>query len=116
MPLFQFRCPDLEDDNTTVHNCKNSSVQAFEIDVFRFEEAGDRLFFFCDVIVCFAGVSRSTCNDHCEACSADERRRRSAESYDKGSALYNLKIGPFQIRDAAAQKEQGIEMFLCLAL
>jgi len=101
-------CPDLKDDNTTVHNCKNSSVQAFEIDVFLFEGAGNRLYFFCDVIVCFAGVSRSTCNDHCEACSANERRRRSAESYDKGSAPYNLKIGPFQIRDAAAQKEQDI--------
>jgi len=101
-------CPDLEDDNTTVHNCRNSSVQAFEVDVFRFEDAGNRIYFYCDVIVCFAGVSRSICNDHCEACSVNARRRRAEDSYDKGSSPYYLKIGPFQIQKATTQKEQDI--------
>lgn len=99
-------CPDLRDDNTTVHNCRNSSVQSFEIGVFRFEGAGNRIYFHCDVIVCFAGVSSSICNDRCEACSVNARRRRAQESHDKGSSPYDLRIGPFQIQDAATQKEQ----------
>ena len=77
------------------------------MDVFRFDDAGDRIYFYCDVIVCFAGVSRSICNDRCEACSVDARRRR-AQEYDKGSSPYFLKIGPFQIQDAATQKDQGV--------
>ena len=84
-------------------------MQAFEVDVFRFEEtSSNRIYFYCDVIVCFAGVSRSICNDLCEACSEDARRRRAQESYDKGSSPYYLKIGPFQIQDATTQKDQGI--------
>ena len=88
----------------------------FEIDVFRFEDAGDRVYLYCDVIVCFAGVSRSICNDHCEACGVTARRRRAQGSYDRGSSPYYLKIGPFQIQDSTAQKEQGILMFLYSAL
>ncbi|KAL9952417.1 hypothetical protein ACROYT_G039667 [Oculina patagonica] len=103
-------CPDLDVDNTTVHVCQNSSLQTFEINAFSFQES-DRVYFHCDVLVCFAQAAASTCNDHCAACNSNARRRRSVdgELYDKGSSPVHLRIGPFQFQDGTVEKKQDTD-------
>ena len=91
------------------YTCKNDSVnETFSIETFRYygAEAGEPVYFHCDLRVCLADVDNSACQCPTVAeCDPYARKRRSLADKVDETKVYHTSAGPFIFKNDEDEEE-----------
>lgn len=101
---------DLED--TLSYSCANDSIkEKFSIQAFRYygAEAGDAVYFHCDLRVCLANKPTSACECPSSSQCPSSRKKRSTVDETK---VYRVSTGPFILENDEEEKESKRHSFL----